>query len=175
MLIGRVHYSTYFAVQGFWHVNIAIIRGNCKILLSDVAAVIDTGSNYIVGDLSRVYYLHTNLGGKKCRRGFYSCEYHSSSNLMFHFHRPPAVPCNNFPTIRFAFGGPSGRRFRIPASLLNLGPVSNGSPDCISGIVSGDDLPIYRSEMVTFIKYTGVISPPFIVWTDDRHPFWLSC
>jgi len=68
----------------------------------------------IIGDPSQVYTLHLALGAKWVGRGYYS------------------FPCNNFPTISFYFGGDT--TFRIPASILNQGPIEKGSPDCFSGI-----------------------------------------
>jgi hypothetical protein len=91
------------AVQGFWQVVIERIQGNGKILFTYVPATIDTGTSFIVGDVSMVSDLHTKLGGKGDAHGYNTCEYQFSSDLMFHFHRPPAVPCNKFPTISFIF------------------------------------------------------------------------
>jgi len=114
---GEIAY-TDVTVVGFWQVEIASIQGNRRIFLTDVPAIIDTGTNFIVGDPMRVFRLHRSLGGKREGDGFYS------------------FPCNRFPMISFAFGN-SDRTFQISASFLNRGPVWKGSPNCFSAIVSG--------------------------------------
>jgi hypothetical protein len=113
-------------------VNIKKIRGDHRTILEDIAAIVDTGANVIIGDPSQVDNLHLTLGGKAEGRGYYSCEFLLNSHEMFLIVRL-TVPCNDFPTISFYFGG--GKTFRIPASILNLGPTQTGSPNCLSGIV----------------------------------------
>jgi cathepsin D len=73
--------------QGFWQVNIQKIQGNGQTKLGNIAAIIDTGANLIMGDWWEVYKLHSTLGGKAVGRGYYSCEFSSNSNSMFRFHR----------------------------------------------------------------------------------------
>jgi len=106
--------------EGYWQVNIQEIGGdNRQEILRDIVAIIDTGCAMIVGDRSQVANLHLNLGGKSVERGYYS------------------FPCNNFPSIRFSFGG--GTTVEIPPSILNQGPLWVGSRDCFSGIVGLED------------------------------------
>jgi len=97
-----------------WLVNIHQIQSDHRTILTDIAAIIDTGAAMIIGDPSQVDNLHSLLGGKWIGRGYYS------------------FPCNNFPTISFYFGG--DRSFQIPASMLNQGPTEKDSSDCLSGI-----------------------------------------
>jgi len=114
-------------------VVIESVQGNHETLLTNLPAIIDTGSNLIIGDPSSVSDLHTKLGGKSVTDVFYS------------------FPCNKYPTISFAFGG-SGRTFQIPASLLNLGPVFDGSSDCWSSIIRGKNERRHWTIGATFLR-----------------------
>ncbi|KAG9310429.1 aspartic peptidase domain-containing protein [Chiua virens] len=104
----------------FWQVPMNSVESNGKTLLSDVEAIIDTGTSVIVGNSSEVQALYRALGGTPAPsegEGFYTFN------------------CSSFPNITLNFGGTS---FPVLASALNLGPVSDGSSQCVSGIVSLD-------------------------------------
>ncbi|KAF8433778.1 acid protease [Boletus edulis BED1] len=106
--------------QGYWQVDMDNVKGNNKTILTNVAAIIDTGSTLIIGTPSEVSTLYNALGGKaapSAGQGYYT------------------FPCDSFPSISLTFGGKS---FPIAASALNLGSVSSGSSDCVSGIVGQD-------------------------------------
>ncbi|KAH0838858.1 acid protease [Lanmaoa asiatica] len=107
--------------QGYWEVNIDSIEGNGQTILSNVDSIIDTGTTLIVGVPSEVKTFYDALGGTDASStagpGFYT------------------FPCNSFPDVSFTFGGTS---FPISADTLNLGPVSSGSSDCVSGIMAQD-------------------------------------
>ncbi|KAH0838841.1 Asp-domain-containing protein [Lanmaoa asiatica] len=107
--------------EGYWQVNMDNVQGNGQTILSDVAAIIDTGTTLIVGTPSQVSTLYSALGGTAA----------SSSYGQGYY----TFPCDSFPNISLTFGGTS---FPIPASALNLGPVSSGSSDCVSGLVGMD-------------------------------------
>ncbi|KAH0838840.1 acid protease [Lanmaoa asiatica] len=120
LYIGDFSYApvTY---QGYWEVNIDSIEGNGQTILSNVDSIIDTGTTLIVGVSSEVQTLYYALGGTDASStvgpGFYT------------------FPCDFFPDVSFTFGGTS---FPISADTLNLGPVSFGSSDCVSGIIAQD-------------------------------------
>ncbi|KAF8122505.1 Asp-domain-containing protein [Boletus edulis] len=107
--------------QAYWEVNMDNVKGNNKTILTNVDAIIDTGTTLIVGIPSDVLTLYKALGGKAAPlsvgQGFYT------------------FPCDSFPSISLTFGGKS---FPIAASALNLGSVSSGSSDCVSGLVGQD-------------------------------------
>ncbi|KAG9310434.1 Asp-domain-containing protein [Chiua virens] len=114
---------TYVPVtqQGYWQVTMDNVQSNGQTPLSNVDAIIDTGTTLIVGTTSDVSTLYSAIGGtaapSSVGQGFYT------------------FPCSSFPTIDLTFGGNS---FPIAASALNLGPVSSGSSDCVSGLVGQD-------------------------------------
>jgi cathepsin D len=71
-----------FPFQVLWQLKIDNIRVNGKIVLTNVAAVIDTGSHFIIGDLHRVLALHAAAGGGAYMGnlrgpGYYTCELRS--------------------------------------------------------------------------------------------------
>ncbi|KAF8122507.1 Asp-domain-containing protein [Boletus edulis] len=106
--------------QSYWQVNMDNVKGNNKKILTNVAAIIDTGTTFIIGTPLDVSTLYNALGGTaapSAGQGFYT------------------FPCSSFPSISLTFGGKS---FPIAASALNLGPVSSGSSDCLSGLVGED-------------------------------------
>ncbi|KAH0838835.1 Asp-domain-containing protein [Lanmaoa asiatica] len=103
--------------KGFWEVNMDSIKSNGKTILSNVDSIIDTGTTLVIGVPSQVTTLYAALGGTSIGQGYYS------------------FPCNSFPSVSFTFGGTS---FTISAATLNIGLVSSGSTDCVSGIVGQD-------------------------------------
>ncbi|KAF8553168.1 acid protease [Imleria badia] len=107
--------------QGYWQVNMDGVQNNGQTILRNVDAIIDTGTTLIVGTPSQVSTLYSTLGGKAAPSsvgsGFYT------------------FACDSFPSINLSFGGTS---FPISVSALNLGPVSSGSSDCVSGLVGQD-------------------------------------
>jgi hypothetical protein len=72
-----------FPFQGFWELKIDNIQVNGHIVLTDVAAVIDTGAHFIVGDPRRVLALHQAADGVAFgQRGYYTCEFRSILVLL---------------------------------------------------------------------------------------------
>lgn len=110
--------------QGFWQVKVDGIVGNGQTILSDIDAIIDTGTTLVTLPPSVAAKFYAALGGTDASStagpGFYT------------FH------CDSFPSISLTFGGTS---FPMRAETLNLGPVSEGSSDCISSIVGKDTGP----------------------------------
>lgn len=97
------------------------VEGNGQTILSNIGAIIDTGTSLVTGDPSQVADFYSALGGTDASStagpGYYT------------------FPCNSFPDVSFTFGGTS---FSISAETLNLGQASAGSSDCVSGIVGQD-------------------------------------
>jgi len=102
----------------YWELKIDNIKVNDKIVLTDVPAVVDSGSHLFWGDPSRVAVLHQTDGGKAFENGYYT------------------FPCSSFPSVTFTIGGKS---FLVPANALNQDQVKPGSSDCFSGIVALTD------------------------------------
>jgi len=102
----------------YWELKIDNIKVNDKIILTNVPAVIDSGSHFFWGDPSRVAVLHQTGGGKAFEDGYYT------------------FPCSSFPSMTFTIGG---KPFLVPANALNQGRVKRTSSDCFSGIVALTD------------------------------------
>ena len=65
-------------IQGYWEVNMDNVQGNGKMILSNIDAIVDTGTSLIVGSPSSVSELYSALGGKSASNsgpGFYTCEF----------------------------------------------------------------------------------------------------
>ncbi|KAF9321561.1 hypothetical protein BGZ91_004508 [Linnemannia elongata] len=103
--------------QGFWQANVDGIQGNGQTILSNIDAIIDTGSNMISLSPSEAKTFHDALGGTD-----------ASSTVGLGFY---TFPCNSFPSVSFTFRGTS---FPMSLETLNLGPTSSGSSDCVSSI-----------------------------------------
>ncbi|KIJ14861.1 Merops: A01.UPA [Paxillus involutus ATCC 200175] len=107
--------------QGYWQVSMDSVQSNGQTVLSNIDSIIDTGSTLIIGVPSDVAAFYSATGGTDASstvgQGYYT------------------FPCNSFPSVSFTFGGTS---FPISAATLNLGQVSTGSSDCVSGIVGKD-------------------------------------
>lgn len=110
------------------------IQGNGKIVLpGPISAIIDTGSNFIFGDIARVEKLHAALGGKYIEDGYFTymhvrTEFHTRGLQL----TCPVVKCNSIPEVSLTF---HGRSFSIAPDVLNQGQVEYGSSDCFSGIL----------------------------------------
>ena len=72
------HDRLTLVIQGYWQVNMDNVQGNGRTLLSNVDAVIDTGTTLIVGTPSQVSTLYNTLGAKAAPSsvgsGFYTCK-----------------------------------------------------------------------------------------------------
>jgi hypothetical protein len=104
--------------QGFWEVNVDSIDGNGATMMSNIAAIIDTGSSLTVLAPSLAAEFYQALGGTDASStagsGYYT------------------FPCDSFPDISFTLGGTS---FPMSYDTLNLGQLTKGSKDCVSSIV----------------------------------------
>ncbi|KAF9219165.1 acid protease [Gyrodon lividus] len=104
--------------HGFWEVNMDNIMGNGQVVLTNVAGIVDTGTDLIHGKPSDVANLYQAIGGT----------YVSNSNGVY------AFPCNAVPSVSFTFRGSS---FPIPAQTFNIGANPIDPSTCIGAIVSG--------------------------------------
>ncbi|KAF9219417.1 acid protease [Gyrodon lividus] len=110
---------THVTQVGFWQVNIDNVVGNEQIALTNVAAVIDTGSDLIHGNPSDVATLYEAIGG----------------TVVLADERFYTFPCDAVPTVSLTFGGTS---FSIPTETFNIGLIDSPSSDCIGAIIAGD-------------------------------------
>ncbi|KAF9222165.1 acid protease [Gyrodon lividus] len=114
---------TYVGVNtpGFWDINIDAIVGNGETMWTDVAAIIDTGTNLIHGHPEEVGILYDAIGGTDASEtlgdGYYT------------------FPCDDIPSVSFTIGGTS---FPISAGTLSLRSIAEGSNECIGTIVGWD-------------------------------------
>jgi len=122
---------------GFWQVSMDDVRVNGNIILENIPAIFDTGSNYIFGDWERVSELYRSLGGSlEEYKGF---GYYS-------------LPCDSFPTLSLTFGG---KTFTISTEALRLQPIK-GVPNCFSAIIAQRSRTAYWNVGTTFLQ--GVYS-----------------
>ncbi|KDQ17045.1 hypothetical protein BOTBODRAFT_30433 [Botryobasidium botryosum FD-172 SS1] len=110
--------------QGFWQVQMQGVgpAGNLFAvggIGGGVQALIDSGTSFIVGEAEGVKALYAAIPGSKDASTTVAPGYYT-------------FPCNNVPTISLTFNGIS---YPIDPKYLSLGPVANGSSDCIGAVV----------------------------------------
>ncbi|KAF9225048.1 acid protease [Gyrodon lividus] len=118
MYTGDFSYVPVIA-SGFWQIIMDNVLGNGEILLTNVPAVIDSGTDLIHGLPADVATLYEAIGGTDAS-GTYRPGYYT-------------FPCNNVPKVNFTLGGTS---FGISAEQFNLGAIFYGSPNCVGAIVA---------------------------------------
>ncbi|KAI0027401.1 aspartic peptidase domain-containing protein [Vararia minispora EC-137] len=107
-------------LPAFWEVVMDSVSVAGTPIRTAIPSIIDTGSDYIVGDSKTVNAIFRAIPGSKAAPpqlvgpGFFT------------------TPCGQDPKVSLTFGK---RKFLLPASALNLGPIEPGSQDCLSGIV----------------------------------------
>ncbi|KAF9229014.1 acid protease [Gyrodon lividus] len=104
--------------HGFWTVIMDSALGNEQTLLTNVVAIIDTGTDLIHGKPSDVAKLYEAIGGT----------YEPNAHGLYTF------PCDAVPRISLTFAGTS---FSIPPETFNIGNIGGDPPRCIGGIVAG--------------------------------------
>ncbi|KAF9220291.1 acid protease [Gyrodon lividus] len=105
---------------GFWEVTMDNVLGNGQVVLTNIAAVIDTGSSLIHGDPSNVATLYEAIGGA------YNNEPNDRGIYTF--------PCDAVPSVSLTFGGTS---FPIPPAAFNVGTTADDPSRCIGAIIAG--------------------------------------
>ncbi|KAF8337908.1 Asp-domain-containing protein [Cantharellus anzutake] len=99
--------------QRYWRVGLDSINARGTEAVSGLSAIIDSGTALIVGDSSTVREFYRHIPGSK-------------GDVNYEFF---TYPCHYDPRISVTFNGAS-----YPIGL-NFGPVSNGSSQCLGGIV----------------------------------------
>ncbi|KAL6304140.1 aspartic peptidase domain-containing protein [Sparassis latifolia] len=126
MFQGAITY-TPLTEEAYWQINMDAVSFNGQAILTNIPAIIDTGTTLVIGDTASVGLLYAAIPGSK--------EASASAGSGFY-----TVPCNATPSISLTF---TGTPFNISQELFNLGPVTEGSPDCVGGIVSSDNQPFW--------------------------------
>ncbi|KAJ7593823.1 acid protease [Mycena floridula] len=108
--------------EGYWQVSMDAISVGGKSVLTKQSSIIDTGTTLIVGSDAAVKKFYAGIKGAKS----------ASTTVGAGFY---TLPCASIPTISLTFGG---KAFKISEDTFNLGTVSDGSTQCVGGIVSSD-------------------------------------
>ncbi|OAX35396.1 acid protease, partial [Rhizopogon vinicolor AM-OR11-026] len=118
---------TPVTVSGFWQVTSdQVSRAGVQVGPSEVESIIDTGTSLILTDTATAASYYNGIPGAILQEsdGFYS------------------IPCdiieNYAPT--FTFGG---RPFTVSGETFNLGPIEDGSSDCLAGVAASSDIEDY--------------------------------
>ncbi|KAF5370147.1 hypothetical protein D9758_001280 [Tetrapyrgos nigripes] len=113
--------------EAFWQVDLDAVNANGNAALTDLGAIIDTGTTLIVGDTNSVAQFYAAVPGAQ----------DASDTIGDGFF---TFPCDSVPDVSFTFAGTD---FSVSPDTFNLGLVSEGSSDCVGGIVSlpPDSLP----------------------------------
>ncbi|KAG2352768.1 cathepsin D [Suillus spraguei] len=109
--------------QGFWQITGDSIEIDGKEIDHEFAAIVDTGTTVILGNITYVNQLYAAMNATEVDKGIY------------------ALPCNAMPNVTITLGG---KAFQLSAEILNMGPTDSSGEKCISGIV-GYDLPDINS------------------------------
>ncbi|TFK51920.1 acid protease [Heliocybe sulcata] len=110
--------------EGYWQVDMDSASVEGQEAVRQLSVIIDTGTTLVVGDSESVAQLYQSIDGAQdasetVGQGYYT------------------VPCDSIPTVSLSFGGKS---FDISPDTFNLGTATQGSSDCVGGIVAEDGL-----------------------------------
>ncbi|KAH7914886.1 aspartic peptidase domain-containing protein [Hygrophoropsis aurantiaca] len=122
----------------FWQIDVGSVSANGTQILSNVSAVVDSGTTVITGDTASVSKLYAAVGGVALGGGTY------------------AYPCDATPDFAFQIGGKS---ITIAPEVLNGGYYSDsidGEAMCLGQITGGDDLGLWILGDV-FMKNTYTV------------------
>ncbi|KAG2357312.1 acid protease [Suillus spraguei] len=111
--------------KGYWQVNIEEVSRNGSTIANNSVSIIDTGTTYILAsdDAAEAYY--KDIPG--------------SSSIAMDGLTYYTIPCNTIGsyTPTFTFGG---RGFSVSEEIFNLGLESDGSSNCVGGIVGTSEV-----------------------------------
>jgi hypothetical protein len=144
------------STQGFWEINTDAIGAGGKTAGSNIDSIVDTGTSLVVGDQGTVAAIYAEIPGSKdasntAGPGFFTCAY--DTYIFYHTLTSDAVPCDSNPDVSVTLGG---KAFSISADTLNLGQLSEGSDDCVGGIMAASDLPAFiLGDVFLENVYTG--------------------
>ncbi|PIL22776.1 transporter [Ganoderma sinense ZZ0214-1] len=106
---------------GYWMIGggSVTVNGEAVSSVSQIQTIIDSGSTLITAPTDAADAFWQNVdGSSQAEQGLYT------------------FPCNTVPEVAFSWGGQS---WSISANDLNLGPLEEGSSDCV-GAITGADL-----------------------------------
>ncbi|OJA10876.1 hypothetical protein AZE42_06013 [Rhizopogon vesiculosus] len=106
-------------VPAYWQITLdQVSRAGVQVGTSEAVSIIDTGTSLIVTDTATAASYYNDIPGailQESSEGLYS------------------IPCdiieNYAPTLTFG-----GRPFNVSGETFNLGPIEDGSSDCLAGI-----------------------------------------
>ncbi|KLO11674.1 acid protease [Schizopora paradoxa] len=111
---------------GFWEINFnGASVGTKSIFTTATDSIVDTGTTLLIGDTTHVTAIYAAIPGSKnaartAGEGFFT------------------VPCASIPTdISLTVGG---SKISLNAFSFNLGQVSEGSADCVGGLMADDSV-----------------------------------
>ncbi|KAH7914884.1 aspartic peptidase domain-containing protein [Hygrophoropsis aurantiaca] len=107
---------------GYWQIDVESVSANGTQILSNVSAIVDSGTTVITGDTASVSKLYAAVGGVALGDGTY------------------AYPCDATPEFAFQIGGKS---IAVAPEVLNGGYLTdsiNGKPMCLGAITGGDPI-----------------------------------
>ncbi|KZS90516.1 acid protease [Sistotremastrum niveocremeum HHB9708] len=107
--------------QGYWQVDMDSVNVGSKAVVKGISAIIDSGTTLIVGDSTNVAKFYKGIKGSK----------DASSTLGDGFF---TFPCSSSPSVSLTFGG---QAFDF-SNTFSLGQASDGSSDCVGGVVAAD-------------------------------------
>jgi len=103
--------------KGFWQVDMDSANVNGNAAISNVQAIVDTGTTLIVASQTQVSQFYGAIPGSQPAPDL--------GDGLFTF------PCDANPNVSLTFGA---KQFDIAADLFNLGQASAGSSDCVGAI-----------------------------------------
>ncbi|KAJ3812930.1 acid protease [Lentinula aff. lateritia] len=109
---------------GFWQIDLQSVNVNDKAVVSDLSAVVDTGTTLIVGDPDNVAAFYAAIPGSK-----------DASKTLGPGFFTGKFPCDDIPSVSLTF---AGKAFTLSPDTFNLGLVSLGSNDCVGGVSASD-------------------------------------
>ncbi|KAJ7607425.1 acid protease [Roridomyces roridus] len=107
---------------GFWALNNTGAKVAGEEVVSDIVAVVDSGTNVVYGPPADVATLHEKVPGAD----LFMVEEGSS---LYSF------PCESVPSIAFSWGG---KDWAIPTTTMSQGLTEEGSSQCIGAVVGLD-------------------------------------
>ena len=128
--------------EAYWQVELEAMAVNNITSSLGHAAIIDTGTTLLIADGDTVARTYASVPGARpapevAGPGFY------------------VFPCDSTPSVSLSFGG---RAFEISKETFNLGPIFDGSKECVGGLVAQDSPfwivgDIFLREVYTVFNY----------------------
>ncbi|KAH8118780.1 acid protease [Phellopilus nigrolimitatus] len=121
---GSLTFTPLITTPAFWEVSLSTVNvGNEVVVPSANDAIVDTGTTLLIGDTTNVPKIYAAIPGSR----------DASRTLGEGFF---TVPCDAIPTdVSLTLGGTA---FTLSADTFNFGQVSEGSNECVGGIMADD-------------------------------------